>query len=72
MDLQEINDAIELGARIRERRKALDMTQEQVAFSSQVTPRIISELERGKPAAQFATVLRVLAALGLDLYVDPR
>lgn len=72
MDRQEIHDAVELGTRIRERRRALGMSQEQVAFSSRVTPRIISELERGKPAAQFATVLRVLAALGLDLYVDPR
>jgi HTH-type transcriptional regulator / antitoxin HipB len=72
MDLREIGDAIELGMRIRERRRELGMTQEEVAFSSSVTTRIISELERGKPAAQFATVLRVLGALGLDLYVDPR
>lgn len=72
MDSKEINDAIELGLRIRERRHDLRMTQEEVAFSSAVTPRIISELERGKPAAQIATVLRVLGALGLDLYVDPR
>jgi HTH-type transcriptional regulator/antitoxin HipB len=72
MDLQGIHDAVELGTRIRERRRALGMSQEQVAFSSRVAPRIISELERGKPAAQFATVLRVLAALGLDLYLDPR
>ena len=48
------------------------MTQEEVAFTSRVTPRIISELEHGKPAAQFATILRVLESLGLDLYVNPR
>jgi len=72
MEKQAINNAIELGVRIRERRHEIGMTQEEVAFSSLVTPRIISELERGKPAAQFATVVRVLEALGLDLYVDPR
>lgn len=72
MERQTIRDAVELGMRIRERRHEVGMTQEEVAFSSLVTPRIISELERGKPAAQFATVLRVLEALGLDLHVDPR
>lgn len=72
MEQQTIRDAVELGICIRERRHEIGMTQEEVAFSSLVTPRIISELERGKPAAQLATVLRVLEALGLDLHVDPR
>lgn len=72
MDLRRINNAVELGALIRERRKELRMSQEQVALVSQVTMRIMSELERGKATAQFATILRVLAALGLDLYVKPR
>lgn len=72
MDSRGIKDEVELGARIRERRLELRMTQEEVAFSSAVAPRIISELERGKPAARFETVLRVLEALGLDLYLSPR
>lgn len=72
MDLRRINNAVELGALIRERRKELRMSQEQVALVSQVTMRIMSELERGKATAQVATILRVLAALGLDLYVKPR
>lgn len=72
MGFEEIQDAVELGERIRERRRELRLTQEEVALTSRVTPRIISELERGKPAAQFATILRVLEALGLDLYVNPR
>lgn len=72
MAIEEIQDAVQLGDRIRERRRELRMTQEEVAFTSRVTPRIISELEHGKPAAQFATILRVLEALGMDLYVSPR
>lgn len=72
MAFEEIHDAVDLGERIRERRKELGMTQEEVAFTSRVTPRIISEVEHGKPAAQFATIIRVLEALGLDLYVNPR
>lgn len=72
MEHRTVKDAVELGVRIRERRHEVGMTQEEVAFSSRVTSRIISELERGKPAVQFATVMRVLEALGLDLYIDPR
>lgn len=48
------------------------MTQEEVALVSRLTPRIMSELERGKRTAQLATVLRVLSAVGLDVYVKPR
>jgi HTH-type transcriptional regulator / antitoxin HipB len=72
MAFEEIRDAVELGERIRRRRRELSMSQEEVAFTSRVTPRIISELEHGKPTAQFATILRVLEALGLNLHVDPR
>lgn len=72
MDLRQIKDSQGLGALIRERRRELSMTQEQVAFVSGLTTRIVSELERGKPAAQYSTVLRVLEALGLNLYVKPR
>lgn len=72
MELRRIDNAVELGALIRERRKELRMSQEEVALVSRVTLRIMSELERGKPGAQYATILRVLAALGLDLYVKSR
>jgi transcriptional regulator with XRE-family HTH domain len=72
MDIQPIQDPAEIGALIRARRMELGMTQEEVALVSQLTPRIMSELERGKRTAQFATVLRVLSAVGLDVYVKPR
>ena len=72
MDSQRINDATELGALIRARRKEQGLSQEEVALFSQVTLRIMSELERGKPTAQYATIERVLSSLGLDLYVKPR
>jgi y4mF family transcriptional regulator len=72
MELHRVDDGIELGKRIRERRKELGMSQEEVAFASQVTLRIMSELERGKPTAQYQTVMRVLGALGLNLYLRAR
>ena len=37
-----------------------------------VTPRLLGEVERGKPTAQLDGVLRILTALGLDLYTRAR
>jgi y4mF family transcriptional regulator len=72
MELWKIDNSLELGARIRKRRNDLGLTQGEVADVSQVTLRFVSELERGKTTAQFAGIRRVLAALGLDLYLKPR
>lgn len=67
-----IRDSNELGAAIRSRRIELKLTQEELADVARVGLRFVSELERGKESAQFAGIRRVLAALGLDLYVRPR
>lgn len=72
MDLLPIKDSKELGAAVRGRRTELELTQEELADVARVTLRFVSELEGGKESAQFAGIRRVLAALGLDLYVEPR
>lgn len=72
MHREPITNSAALGARIRARRKELELTQGEVADVSQVTLRFVSELERGKATAQYAGIQRVLAALGLDLYLEPR
>lgn len=72
MELLPIENADELGATIRRRRHELELTQEELADVARVTLRFVSELERGKESAQFSGIHRVLAALGLDLYVRPR
>jgi HTH-type transcriptional regulator/antitoxin HipB len=72
MDLLPIKDSLELGVAVRGRRTELELTQEELADVARVTVRFVSELERGKESAQFAGIRRVLAALGLDLYVKPR
>jgi HTH-type transcriptional regulator / antitoxin HipB len=69
---QPIKDASELGAAIRARRLELELTQEDLADVARVTLRFVSELERGKETAQFSGIRRILAALGLDLFVRPR
>jgi hypothetical protein len=37
-----------------------------------VTPRLLGEVERGKKTAQLDGLMRILAALGLNLYLQRR
>ena len=71
-----INGRIEsprqLGARVRARRTGLGLTQEDLAAAALVTPRLLGEVERGKTTAQLDGVMRILAALGLDLFLNGR
>jgi HTH-type transcriptional regulator/antitoxin HipB len=62
---------LQLGNSIRERRRELGLTQEQLAAKAGVRQRTISDIERSA-AARFDTVLRALAALDLELVVRPR
>jgi HTH-type transcriptional regulator/antitoxin HipB len=72
MDGTRIKNADELGELIRRRRSELRLTQEELAAVAMVTPRVLGEVERGKPTAQLAGVMRIVAAIGLDLYASPR
>ena len=67
-----IDSPKELGAAIRRRRRELSLTQEEVAGVARTGTRFIGELEGGKPTVRLAEVLRVLAALGLDLELRSR
>lgn len=69
---RQITSELDLGASIRGRRNELELTQGELADVSSVTLRFVSELERGKATAQYDGIRRVLAALGLDLFVEPR
>jgi y4mF family transcriptional regulator len=69
---RQITSEQELGASIRDRRHELELNQGELADVSGVTLRFVSELERGKATAQYEGIRRVLAALGLDLYVESR
>jgi HTH-type transcriptional regulator / antitoxin HipB len=69
---RQITSELELGASIRQRRNELELTQGELADVSGVTLRFVSELERGKETAQFDGIRRVLAALGLNLFVESR
>ena len=63
----------ELGASLRQVRKARGLRLEDLALAAGVGVRFISELERGKPTARLAETLRVAAALGVRITLeDPR
>jgi transcriptional regulator with XRE-family HTH domain len=69
---ERIRDPVALGAAIRKRRTDLRLRQEDVVAVAMVTPRLLGEVERGKKTAQLDGLLRILAALGLDLYLEAR
>ncbi len=55
------------GELLRERRKTLKMTQEQLANKINVPRPYISHVERGKSDVQLSSFLRIASALGLQL-----
>ena len=59
-----IHSAAELGAALRAERKALGLSQADLALAAGVGLRFVVELEAGKPTVQLMRVLRVIAALG--------
>jgi transcriptional regulator with XRE-family HTH domain len=60
MDLQK------LGKAIHERRKQLNLSQEQLAELSKVAPSTVSNLENGKHAASLDILFSVLDAMDLE------
>ncbi len=56
-----------LGNAVRQARKALGLTQPQLALAAGVGVRFIVDLEAGKPTVRLESVLNVLHALGVTL-----
>ncbi len=61
-----------LGATVRERRKDLRLTQQQLADLAGTSERFVRALERGKPTVQLNHLVAVLDALGLELRAEVR
>jgi y4mF family transcriptional regulator len=62
-----IHEATDLGAQIRERRKALGYTQARIAALCGTGIRFISDLENGKATVELDKALKVAATLGIDI-----
>jgi y4mF family transcriptional regulator len=65
-----IHSTIELGAVVRTERKALGLTQSDLAAACGLSVRFVSELERGRATAGVGRVLRVLKMLGLAVVIE--
>lgn len=57
----------ELGRIVKKERKAMGLTQADLALTSGTGMRFISDLENGKPTCQIGKTLTVLKTLGLRL-----
>ena len=62
-----IDDTIQLGAAIASARKALGLTQRELALAINTGERFIVELEAGKPTAQIGKSLAAVKAVGLQI-----
>lgn len=61
----------DLGAAVRDRRRAMQLDQAALASRAGVSRQWIIALEKGKPGAELGLVLRTLKALGLRLDATP-
>lgn len=66
------SNAIQLGAALRARRKALRLSQSAVADAIDVNRRVVGELERGKGTVRLEIALAAARAVGLDVELRER
>jgi y4mF family transcriptional regulator len=67
-----VSDPGQLGSLIRQVRKAQGITQEDLSEMARVGPRLIGEIERGKPTAEIGKVFQLMTSLGLVISIQPR
>ncbi len=67
-----VRSAEELGRLVRAHRKNRQLTLETVSGLGNLSPRFLSEFERGKETAEIGKILKALRTLGLDVIIQPR
>lgn len=65
-------DAQVIGNAVADARRALRLSQDDVAFAAHVSPRTVFAIEKGKPTVRLDMLSRVLGAVGLRLDAAPR
>jgi HTH-type transcriptional regulator/antitoxin HipB len=70
--LKEIKSTSDLGALIRNLRKARKHSQQNFADLAGVGRRFLSELENGKQTLEIGKVIQVITAAGIDLFAKER
>lgn len=66
------NSPSALGTAIRDRRRELKLTQDDLALSIGVNRKVIGQLESGKSTVRLEIVLHAARALGLNVGVETR
>lgn len=72
MQQDELTPSQSIGRRIREERYRQGLTQEQLAMISNVATRSLHRIEAGEASVRFDVLVRILAALGLDIELHRR
>ena len=67
-----IRSTEKLGRVARSHRKNRRLTLETVSGLGNLSPRFLSEFERGKETAEIGKVLKALQTVGLELIIQPR
>ena len=62
----------ELGRIVRAHRKNRHLTLETVSGLGNLSPRFLSEFERGKETAEIGKILKALRTMGLEVVIQPR
>jgi y4mF family transcriptional regulator len=65
-----VSTPADLGRVVRERRRALDLSQEQLADRAGVSRQWVVALEAGKERAELGLTLRLLRSLDLNVFVE--
>ncbi len=65
-----ITSARDLGAAVRGRRISLGLSQAELARQAGVSRPWLSNVEAGKPTAEFGRILRLIDALGTRLHLE--
>ena len=60
-------DYKEMGKRIKQKRKELNLTQEKLSEILEISPTYISEIERGTGISSLETITKIANVLNLDL-----
>lgn len=58
---------VDLANSLRERRRALKLTQEDLSDISGISLRLIHEIEHGKVSVQLGNLMKILSSMGLHL-----
>ena len=67
-----VTEGATLGAALRDRRKKLGYTQEELADVLGFSPRLVGEIERGRGTVGIDKVLSFATALGIDVVAFER